>query len=975
MRLSKLSTLRAAARLARFAAILAFVSVPAFAAEEEQYAPRYPEDAPIDVAPSVVAGFESLQTIDFLDPQTSLDGWIARDGVALERGERALVVKMNIRDPYFFSSRLNNLRPGTVLVKIRVRRTNKGAGQIFFATPAHGYEERYSEHFKLAEDDQFHDYVVPLVSETPIQRVRFDIGNDEGVAEIERVEFLQVLFQPLKFGVATSRPDSLDVNLINGDPRADRTADLTFYGFQSGKEPETTTVDVKDKLLISRPVENSRPFKELEIVASLQSQELKISRRFFAFNESLCESAPGAPEQNEAPTLRGGKLAVRFAPDASGAEVFYEGKRVAVIFPLACEEGDGADVLVPERDYAEELQKTSGEFPVNSSDKRLTPVFRSVSNDGKEAEFALCEIPIDEARKELARNKNDQTDGARAQKLAAAVGFLKFRVDGDLLRFDYDAPRKIHAPVLCPLGEMTQAVFPGVEYLEKGEHSSSTADIKTAERVRYAPPIHHVTQPFLAIATDRGSATTLYNDPATQPVFAVPDFIDGDANRSRMNLCATSASGAIRFAAPESVENAILWAVKTRGLPELPKPLRVGKDREKIILDALTKSIIATPEGWAHALLNGEKPYSFAPSYGSDFVSAIWEITGKLPETPRLDFGGSHIPNYAAYLLEGKGQWLVDYFKRQSRDLARQIHPDGSFRYYGKFLWGSKTDYASGNCGNALYALGKNWKVTGSRDALATLLKGADFMNSLTTPRGAQVWELSLHTPDVMGASRCCMANVYAYEATGETKYLDAARRWAITGLPFVYLWEDRSLRPFPGDETPLNPPERYQPMMNYATIAVFGATGWSSPNWMGRPVQWCGLDYAQALILLAPYDKTLDWRKIADGIVTSAECQLCLREDLIGLLPDSVDVKTQERFPYYINPCVVYMLRRILDGKHTNVAIVDVDGKRVVSPFPATVDGNVVRISAREGMTYQIMIDGEELREIHSQGIDEVRF
>ncbi len=68
-------------------------------------------------------------------------------------------------------------------------------------------------------------------------------------------------------------------------------------------------------------------------------------------------------------------------------------------------------------------------------------------------------------------------------------------------------------------------------------------------------------------------------------------------------------------------------------------------------------------------------------------------------------------------------------------------------------------------------------------------------------------------------------------------------------------------------------------------------------------------------------------------------------------------------------------MLRRTLEGEPTNLSVVDLDGKRVAAPFPARVEDGAVKISAKKGLVYQIMIDGEEVRTIESQGEDVVRF
>jgi len=956
-------------------------------ADEEdrtEFAPEYPSDPPIDVCPSEIVGYRVVKTFDFTNPDATTDGWEGIDAVTLSRKDRTLAVEMNVVDPYFFTPVFNDFPEGSLLVKFRARRTNKGAGQLFFETAEHDYSEEFCARFKLEDDGEFHDYVVLLESDDQIRRVRFDLGDDEGIAEIERVDFIEIIVKPIKFGVASLDSGTLRFSLLNSDPAVLQTVETEFHGFDLGVTDSNATVEVAENANVERAYSQKRPFEEMEVVAKVRSNGDEIHRRYFAFNESACAPAPGAFVEGEAPTLRYGKLAVRFAPDASGAEIFRDGVRVAVIAPLAYEEGDGADVIEPKRDYAKDLEKASENFVRVEPNARLTPLLRSLSDDGREIEFSLCAIPREEARKTLdavastSVERDFRADNKpfanvdNAQSLLATVGFLKFRLDEETLSFDFDAPRAIHAPVLRVLGTMEQATLPGVEYLEKGEHSSSTADVKTKERVRYAPSVYWVTQPYAAITTDRGSVVMLYDAPKTQAVFAVPDFIDGDAASSRINLCAKSASGKIRVAAPEPLEDAILWAVKERGLPEPPTPPRTGQAQKDVILAALEKSIIATPEGWSHALFNRRLPYLTKPNYGDVFVSTIWEITGKLPETPRIDFSGDHIPNYAAFFLTGQGERVAANLKDVVRINASQIREDGSFRYYGKFLWGNRTDYASGDCGNRLYELGWVWSFTGNKDAFAALLKGCEFMNKQLTPRGAQVWELSLHTPDIVASSRCCMANVWAYEGTGDQKYLDAARRWAITGLPFVYLWEDPTLRP---DTPTANDGDSYQPIMKYATIPVFGATIWIYPNWMGRPVQWCGLDYAHALILLAKHDNTLDWRKIAEGIVAGAECQLCVEGDLVGLLPDWIQIETQERVGPFTNPCAVYMLRRTLEGEPTNLSVVDIDGKRVAAPFPARVEDGVVKISAKKGLVYQIMIDGEEVRTIESQGEDVVRF
>jgi len=134
------------------------------------------------------------------------------------------------------------------------------------------------------------------------------------------------------------------------------------------------------------------------------------------------------------------------------------------------------------------------------------------------------------------------------------------------------------------------------------------------------------------------------------------------------------------------------------------------------------------------------------------------------------------------------------------------------------------------------------------------------------------------------------MVKVYTlgYQLTGRKEFLEEARYWAWTGLPFVYL------------VPPVN-----KPIGLYSTIAVYGATWWIAPVWMGLPVQWCGLVYAHALYGLNQIDPNPIWKKVADGI-TASGIQMVWPEsdpDYKGLLPDSLHLRTQGRNLTAINP------------------------------------------------------------------------
>jgi hypothetical protein len=335
-------------------------------------------------------------------------------------------------------------------------------------------------------------------------------------------------------------------------------------------------------------------------------------------------------------------------------------------------------------------------------------------------------------------------------------------------------------------------------------------------------------------------------------------------------------------------------------------------------------------------------------------ASTIWRLSGKAPELPRLAFGGAHVRNESIYFVTGRvAQWKQIHQGRVRAAMNRQ-QPDGSFRYAGKYARGHFEDTAVGVCARPAATLLEYAWMTGDREAQEAGIRTLEYMKRFRTPRGAQIWEIPLHTPDQLASAYAVWAYVRGYELTGNDEYLRQARKWALTGVPFVYLWT------------------RY-PVMLYAAPPVFGATNWKAPCWIGLPVQWVGGVYAYALTLLAPHDDSLDWNHLARGILISAEQQQYPEGDNLGLLPDSFALDTQQRRPANINPCALVSLRLVLDGQLDSLAVAT-DGKhRVVAPFPVTVRDGKAHVEARAGVKYQILVDGERIIDVTSQGRDVV--
>ena len=202
--------------------------------------------------------------------------------------------------------------------------------------------------------------------------------------------------------------------------------------------------------------------------------------------------------------------------------------------------------------------------------------------------------------------------------------------------------------------------------------------------------------------------------------------------------------------------------------------------------------------------------------------------------------------------------------------------------------------HANGLGGRDVARILESATISADKELISKALELLDKQTALyadTVPRGAQTWEVPLHTPDILASAHMVKAYTLGYIISGKQEYLEQARYWAWTGIPFLYLYS-----PTPGEVGP------------YATIPVLGATNWKAPLWIGLPVQWCGLVYGSALHLLSEYDPKSSWQKIAKGI-TIAGLQMSwpvTDEKRQGLLPDIFNLQEQVSAGPAINPGTV---------------------------------------------------------------------
>lgn len=485
-----------------------------------------------------------------------------------------------------------------------------------------------------------------------------------------------------------------------------------------------------------------------------------------------------------------------------------------------------------------------------------------------------------------------------------------------------------------------QGIFAGVEYLDN-EPSSSEKDLQGPESRRLVPDTLKTTFPLMAIEAE-GAYVGLIWEPQSwiSAVFDSPDrqFRSGGhllslilpgsngSNREQNNLLpydamklAAGSSLTVRatiIGAPaQTIVPAVQRYVELRGLPDVPSPSLSKEAYWELAAQGWLDSRIRETNLYRHAFWPGfsAQPASDAALWQvwlsrvvSDSTLAVRLTNAAADALTRLTPSRynstqvGHITTPAPALVFGSVLENAAQAEARGMDLLTRFEADGTVVYqpqtggtdYARTHW---ERHANGLTASVVHSLLEAASFSGDRALIDRAIKQLKLLDRYTNsvPRGAQTWEIPLHTPDILASAHLTAAYLLGYELTGNADFLAQAQYWAWTGVPFVYL----------------HPPVD-APIGLYATIPVLGATGWVAPVWIGLPVQWCGLVYADALHRLAEYDPTGPWRKIADGIAVVGVDMSWPRtdKDRQGLLPDIFHLRTQMRDGPAINPATVLL-------------------------------------------------------------------
>ena len=492
----------------------------------------------------------------------------------------------------------------------------------------------------------------------------------------------------------------------------------------------------------------------------------------------------------------------------------------------------------------------------------------------------------------------------------------------------------------------TAALFPGLEFLESDERSSSARDAAPPLDNRLVPHPCKITVPVLAVEMQKTLVGIIWNPLETwdgenqmlSAIFASPNWHQRQKNHAlgvflptiptwvQENQTEASIPYPLIASRPVSIKTEIIVDGNASILDAVahwtdaygaPEPLQSPRSDEDEVLLSRHGFMHTT---WDENTRKSRHCVDWAAHNEPGFGTLLWydylatkdeqvkERVQEIRSNTVADAGpgglaarGScHILRWEFPFYIGSLDAALVYMEAEAQQRIATQESDGSWRWHPTnektAILGNAGEAVLGTCAESALLLLKHARITGNKTSREAGLKALEFMKQFSVPRGAQMWECPMYQPDVLAAAHAIGAYVEALELTQEKKYFKQAAYWAETALPFLYHW---------------HLPDR--PGMHFAAIPVFGTTFYTHP-WFGVPVQWNGLVLAYYLQRLNQHTEDERWHQIAEGITVSAMYQQWEDDELKGTYPDGFYGFCTEGKGPHLNPedimVNLYMLR-----------------------------------------------------------------
>lgn len=901
---------------------------------------------------------------DFADKQLAL-GWKATNDLSRAvLTADGLATRSTGGDPYLIGPLISLPAASALHLEIRMRSSKGNDAQVFWGQDGKDFNEAASQHFTVNPDGAWHTYRLDLQNhkawQGTITRLRLDPSNTSGAEitlasiralgalppELNTVSFgpvhaIQSQGQPFELkGEVKNTGDLaaikvlLKLSLPEGLRLSDGQATEASGQLDAGKTlTQAWELSGEPGIYPVTLLEGSRILRQATVIIASASSpstlelandtvRLRFDQQPFGYGVATLEMRSGDSWEVAGRLRSLGRIVYQ---DAAG------GANEQILFAQTARQSPGQ--LAFEADFTDPggaAWKSTVIFKLASSNPRDTGGGNPRDTGGGEPWFELSyQLTADRPVKLLSW---------RGPEYLAGEGTPDFR--------------------------RSSALFPGLEFLLGDELSSGTDYVNAAASQRFIPHPNKITIPLMSVTRqtlasgllwdplqvwDKGSPGA-HDRPAA--LFASPNRWDGQDNHLMGLLVPGMTAGlqenqdrldqAYALAGGQVLQlNAALFAVPARdplaplevwldyaGLASgagltLPQSTRSIDQVLDLCLKNYTKvTWVPDKKGWHYVLSDPWGPGSdpaiglhlWLQTLGGSLPAGTvksWRemVTQSLGSDPA---GGQpnpwlYQPALDLHMVRSLSEWQ----KNLSMPLAKvnDQQPDGSWKFQpaggNTPLFGQAGDTSNGYTATSALPVLYYARLTGDPRLVAAGLKALAYLEKQTLrPEGAQTWELSLHVPDILASAWVSQSFVEGYRLTGDAHYLDLAQRWALAGLPFIFMW---------------NAPDR--PIMRFTTIPVFGASNYTYP-WFGRPVMWNGLDYAMGLQALSAQLQAggvtpiFNWKQLAEGIATAAGQMLPEEGSFLGMYPDAWDTVTgSEAYTWNLTPSYLAQNLLLLKG------------------------------------------------------------